>query len=59
MNEIAETLAIRFAATFLFNHFKDLPCDNDGVASCIRCNAIYLARRCLELTTAKSSAEQT
>lgn len=36
--------AKRSAARFLIEYFSPRRCDSDGVAECVRCNALALAR---------------
>jgi hypothetical protein len=50
--------AIKSTATFLLDHFKARPCDSDGVASCVRCNAVFLARKALEQCSTSDAKEK-
>jgi len=40
--------AKRSAAQFLIEHYRNRPCDSDGVANCVRCRTLALARWMLQ-----------
>lgn len=40
-----ERAALLSAAKFLRSRFDAAPCDSPGVSNCVRCTAVYLAKR--------------
>lgn len=40
--------SVRSSARFLLRRFEDQRCDSEGVAECVRCQAVYLAKSALE-----------
>ena len=48
--------ALASSAKFIEDSLRSTRCDNDGVACCVRCNSLFLARSMLELLAAVEEA---